>query len=297
MLRARHDHVVEVFSAQMEHGQPVIRMEYLENGSIADRYGGQPLPVGDALSAVEDACRGLENLHSEGLLHRDLKPANLLIADNGRVKVSDFGLACDESQASRAPVGYLIHLPPEAFPDPRFIESSAGDIYAMGVTLHRMLNGDGVLKHLRGLDDEEVGELVLSGSLVLQTDFAPHVHMGLRSVVRTATHVDPSKRFSSAADMRHAVERVRPKVSWRSVTSGATQTWEGSSRDQKVLWRATLSQRKGAYAFRLEQAKVGKRARTVRSASLDGVSAGDEAYRHVRRVLASVATSGQYRRS
>jgi serine/threonine-protein kinase len=128
MLRAQHDHVVQVVSAEIEGGTPVIRMEYLPDGSVTDKHGSRPMPVAVATSVIEDACRGLEYLHTKGFLHRDLKPANLMVAPTGRVKVSDFGLACRSDQAAQAPIGYMPHLPPEVLPDPGYIQFPTCDI-------------------------------------------------------------------------------------------------------------------------------------------------------------------------
>jgi serine/threonine-protein kinase len=94
MIAGEHDNVVSVYSADMVAGAPVIRMEYLPEDSVQDKYAGVPAPVRDAVRLAEEACRGVQHLHSCGLLHRDVKPANLLLTGDGRVKVCDFGLSC-----------------------------------------------------------------------------------------------------------------------------------------------------------------------------------------------------------
>ncbi|MGB9303757.1 MAG: serine/threonine-protein kinase, partial [Mycobacterium sp.] len=138
-----NDYVVTVYSAELENGEAVIRMEYLSNGSVDDMYKGSPIPVGEAVRIMEDACRGISHLHTQDILHRDIKPANLLLADSGKVKVSDFGLACELADAKSAPPrSYPIHLPPEAAIAGSGITTIAGDIYAAGVTAYRLLNGD-----------------------------------------------------------------------------------------------------------------------------------------------------------
>jgi serine/threonine protein kinase len=103
MIAGEHDNVVSVYSADMVAGAPVIRMEYLPEDSVQDKYAGVPAPVRDAVRLAEEACRGVQHLHSCGLLHRDVKPANLLLTGDGRVKVSDFGLSCRLGDAGGAP--------------------------------------------------------------------------------------------------------------------------------------------------------------------------------------------------
>jgi serine/threonine protein kinase len=79
MELGKHDNVVQVYSAEIEGATPVIRMEYLEEGSVAGKFGRDALPVREALQIMEAACRGVTHIHHVGLLHRDIKPANLLL--------------------------------------------------------------------------------------------------------------------------------------------------------------------------------------------------------------------------
>ncbi len=213
MLGAEHDNVVRVYSADAEAGMPVIRMEYLPAGSVADRYQGRPLPVADALHVVEEACRGVEALHARGILHRDLKPANLLIGDDNRIKVSDFGLACEIANLVGAPPwGYTEHLPPEALAGRGAIDTAGGDVYALGVTLYRLLNGDETMRALAA-PNADVPSLIAAGKYPDRTKWQPHIHDRLRRVTRKAMHREPARRCGSASELRHALEGVRPQVS------------------------------------------------------------------------------------
>ncbi|MFC4072860.1 serine/threonine-protein kinase [Actinoplanes subglobosus] len=288
MLQSKHEHVVDIYSAELEGSVPVIRMEYLSSGSIEDKNHGTPLAIKHAISAAEDACRGLEFLHSKGLLHRDLKPANLMLTAKGSVKVSDFGLACEKGQAAFAPIGYAPHLPPECFPDPQYIESVGGDIYAMGVTLYRMLNGDGFLFAIATVDNDELARLIQTGALPPRDEFAPHIHKSLRRVAIKALHIDPTKRFQSASDMRHALEAARPKVSWRMTTS---DTWEGIS-TVGVEWRAGVENSKRGLGFFLKRRTPGKNFRSV-TADCAQFTSRANALDHAAAVLQRVAVSGR----
>jgi serine/threonine-protein kinase len=212
MVMAEHDNVLKIYSADIVDGTPVIRMEYVRGGSIQDRFAGEPLPVLDAINAVEDTCRALEFFHTRGWLHRDIKPANLMQTDSGRVKVSDFGLACGKDQVASAPIGYVTHLPPESIGGSGHIESVAGDIYATGVTLYRLVNGDALFHGVVG-PDADIVALIQKGKLPRRDRFLPHLHDGLRRVVRKAINVNPDRRYASASELRHALEAARPAVS------------------------------------------------------------------------------------
>jgi serine/threonine protein kinase len=294
MLDGEHDNVVRVFSADAEAGIPVIRMEYLPAGSVADRYGGDPVAVADALHILEEACRGVESLHARGLLHRDLKPANLLIAEDGRIKVSDFGLACSIANLVGAPpFGYKEHLPPEALAGIGAIETAQGDVYALGVTLYRLLNGDGMMRAVAAPGANICG-LIVAGKYPDRKEWQPHVHDRLRRVTRKAINCDPSRRYRSASELRHALEGVRPKVSWVPVTiAGPGLAWEGIAADGGCQCRARLSPNKqGKYLFEFErQGPSGH----FRASQLDRMRGGSlkDVLPHAADVLQRVATEGK----
>jgi serine/threonine protein kinase len=294
MLDSEHDNVVHVYSADTEAGIPVIRMEYLPAGSVADCCGGDPVAAADALHILEEACRGVEALHARGILHRDLKPANLLIGEGGRIKVSDFGLACEVANLAGAPpFGYTEHLPPEALAGNGAIEGAEGDVYALGVTLYRLLNGDGMMR-AAATPGADVRGLIAAGKYPDRNEWQPHVHDRLRRVARKAMHCDPSRRSGSASELRHALEGVRPKVSWVPVTiAGPGLAWEGIAVDGGSQCRARLSPNsRGKYLFELERQGPSGYFRASQPDRQTGGSLG-EILPHAADVLQRVATHGR----
>src|SRR6266571_6217255 len=136
-------------------------MEYHQRGSLANHYGGRPGATASVVRHAEQACRGLQHLHNEGILHRDIKPANLLLSDDDVVKLSDFGLSKPVAAAGTGPaMGYIAHLPPEALVGPGEITDVTGDVFAMGVTLYRLLEGDALLADIRSKGVNVAQEIV-----------------------------------------------------------------------------------------------------------------------------------------
>ena len=87
-----HDNVVEIYDVGIEHGRIYLAMELIEGTTLSAWARGQPRSVEERLDKLVAAGRGLAAVHANGLVHRDFKPDNVLVGDDGRVRVADFGL-------------------------------------------------------------------------------------------------------------------------------------------------------------------------------------------------------------
>jgi serine/threonine-protein kinase len=223
------------------------------------------------------------------VLHRDLKPANLLLDDDRQVKVSDFGLACKLADVANAPPwGYIEHLPPESVVRGG-IDSAVGDVYALGVTLYRLLNGDEMMRSAMPPDGDPT-PLIVAGKYPNRGAWRLHVHDSLRRVVRKALHPDPARRYPSASALRHALEGVRPLVSWAQDKD--EMSWTGINPSSGVLWDArVVRDGRGRWGFASERGRADKR-RRVGADHLSGASRKD-AIAHGMAVLDRVATKAR----
>lgn len=288
MVAVDHENLVQVISAE-ESPIPVIRMTYLPEGSIADNYGGRPLPTLQACKWIEDACRGVEHLHLMGILHRDIKPANLLI-DGEAVRVSDFGLACRlDALAEASPIGYTTHVPPESIFQ-GFIDDTLGDVYALGVTLYRLLNGDEIFNSGRANADFRLA--IRTGQYPDRSKWQPHLHTKLVKVAQKAMSLEPSKRYQSATEFRHGLEKARPVVSWSNNSLMADTTeWSGKNALTGDEWMATLNVSMGKSRFEIRRQLQGKAWRTLRKEGFASLSAA-AAKEYAAKVLQRVAVQG-----
>ena len=247
MVATKHANVARVYQADFENGFAFIRMEYLERGSVLDHYKGEPIDVATAIQLVGDACRGVQHLHIQGVVHRDLKPENFLLDVSGALKVSDFGLAARNDNRKHLTAIYQPHMSPEEAKSGIFLGSVAADVYALGVSAYRMFNGEDIFwATIRDVVD--LRKTISRGAVPDRKRWLPHIHKALRRAVARSLTVDPTKRFQTAADFRHALEQSRPLVSWDCFQEPGRMHWVGL-RQGEAAWNAELASRNGRVTF------------------------------------------------
>ncbi len=217
--RIASDRVVQVFETGTENGVPFIAMEYVAGASLAQRLEERGrFRHAEATRLIIDAAEGLRAAHAVGVLHRDVKPANILLANDGRVKVADFGLA---KLVNKAPAdgttlsveGTILGTPDYMAPEQVRGEPLDGraDLYSLGVTYYELLCGR---KPFRGDTPMMILANVLSGAVEPPREVVPDVPLGVQ---RACLALMARDRADRPADARAAIELLerskKPSVS------------------------------------------------------------------------------------
>ena len=213
LMALRHDNIVRVEDAgKLSDGTLYVAMEYLPRGSVEDVFRGNPIPLTRSFAILEDVCWALEFAHQKDYIHRDIKPANILIAQNNKGKLSDFGLATRVPRGGTAsPYGYLTHVAPEVLRTGKTSKSS--DIYALGVTAYRLINGDAFLPDAS--DPSDIQDLILAGEYPNRDHYRPYIPNKIKRIVNQCMAIRKSDRFGSASEFRRALERIKIHCDWR----------------------------------------------------------------------------------
>src|SRR3954469_4022456 len=201
--RLQHPHVISMFDVVIHEDRPWLVMEYLPSESLAARIAREgPLSAVETADIGRQMADGLAAAHLAGVVHRDVKPGNVLIAADGLVKLTDFGVsrAVDEVQLTRTGViaGTPAYLAPEVAQGRQ--PTAASDVFALGATLYAAVEG----RPPFGLDDNAYALL----HKVATSDPEPPRRAGpLTAVLMRLLSVDPQKRPSAveARDMLAAV--------------------------------------------------------------------------------------------
>ncbi|WP_203338155.1 Stk1 family PASTA domain-containing Ser/Thr kinase [Nocardioides limicola] len=209
--RLSHPHVVNVFDQGDDNGTIYLAMELVEGRTFRDVVHAEaPMPPTRALALLEPVLSALAAAHRAGVVHRDVKPENVLIADDGRVKVADFGLARAVSTDTRHTatggvlIGTVSYLAPELVVDGT--SDARADVYAAGVLLYELLTGT---KPHQGESPIQVAYKHVHCDVPAPSEVAPDLPDYVDALVARATCRDRHQRPADAAVLLHQMHRVR----------------------------------------------------------------------------------------
>ena len=208
--RLTHPHVVGVYDQGKADGHVYLAMEYVPGRTLRDvmkQFG--PLTPEQSLVLLDPILEALEAAHGAGFVHRDIKPENVLISDDGRVKVADFGLAraVETSNASATQgmiIGTVAYLSPEQVE--RGDADGRSDVYAAGILLFEMITGQ--VPHA-GDSPLSVAYKHVNSDVPAPSTVNSAIQSDVDALVITATRRDPEARYPDAASFLADVRRVR----------------------------------------------------------------------------------------
>jgi tRNA A-37 threonylcarbamoyl transferase component Bud32 len=217
-----HPSIATIYALEEIDDQLYIAAEYVEGRTLREELSAGAMRQAHALAVAVEIANAMAAAHERGIVHRDLKPENVMLVEQTRIKIVDFGLAQfdaaadDLASGTRPTRGTIAGTPPYMSPEQLLGRPTDArtDQFAFGVMLYEMLTGNRELDRA-GLDDH------------------------LWSIIERATQKNPDKRFATMRDLAAALGR--PRV----VTSGTTGTpgnpgalFSPGSRDTRHLWWA-----------------------------------------------------------
>ncbi|MFE7133929.1 Stk1 family PASTA domain-containing Ser/Thr kinase [Streptomyces sp. NPDC057638] len=261
VARLAHPNVVGVFDQGAEGAYVYLAMEYVAGCTLRDvlRERGALQPRA-ALDILEPVLAALGAAHRAGFVHRDIKPENVLIGDDGRVKVADFGLVRAVGSAtgsSGAVLGTISYLAPEQIEDGA--SDTRSDVYACGVVLYEMLTG---AKPHQGETPAQVLYRHLHEDVPPPSALAPGLAPELDALVAAATARDPGPRPEDAVALLARTRSARaalsdeqldlvPPAALAEPTAGTGRRRDGSEERTDVLARPLPRERDGVAHTRL----------------------------------------------
>lgn len=215
-----HPHVCTIYEVAESGDTLYLVMEYVEGRPLNRVIPSAGLPVETVALYGAQIASALAHAHARGVIHRDLKSLNVVVTPEHQAKVLDFGLALREARAepdsetvfrSRdslqtpgAMSGTLLYMAPEALTG-QPVDRRA-DIWALGVVLYEMASGT---LPFFGQTDFEISGRILHAP---PTPLPPRIPAALASIVERCLAKEPGRRFQDAADVRAALETIKPEL-------------------------------------------------------------------------------------
>lgn len=201
-----HPNVVSIYDVGQEDEVHYIVMEYVEGKNLNEIIKERaPLQVDEAVRIASQIADALDHAHHNQIIHRDIKPHNILIGRNGRVKVTDFGIARAVTSTTITQTGSVVgsvhYFSPEHAKG--IVTGEKSDLYSLGIVLYQMLTGQlpflgespisVALKHLQEEFDEP-------------RKFNPLIPQSVENVILKSMRKNPQERYQSAKEMQTDLE-------------------------------------------------------------------------------------------
>jgi len=184
-----HFNIVQIYDYGRDEEGPFIIMELVEGQSLLEKLKAGPLELEEAIELSCQLCDGLAVAHEQGIIHRDIKPANILLTKRGEPKLTDFGLARQDSvdhgqTQAGAVLGTIDFMPPEQRQDATAVDARS-DLWSLAATLYQVLTG--------------------KSPRVIRLD---QVAQSLRPVLGQALEDNPAERYPTAQELHTALRLV-----------------------------------------------------------------------------------------
>jgi tetratricopeptide (TPR) repeat protein/predicted Ser/Thr protein kinase len=306
LARLEHEGIARIFEAGTfetpEGPHPFFAMELVRGRTLDVWLSEEDPPLQKRLKLFALIGEAVAHAHMKGVVHRDLKPANVVVTDENRPKVLDFGIARVGGGAAetvhRTQVGQLVGTiatmsPEQAAGDPRAIDTRT-DVYSLGALLYRMLTGQ--LPHdLEGLTAGEALQRVAEEDIVPARQRDASLHRDLETILSVALKRDVDERYGSVDELVGDVRRFLRHEPIAARPSGALERMTKFVRRNRTLVAAATVTFAALSVGIVATAGQARRARAAESDALRQVRRSAEAVDFLRRLLGGEDRSGTSR--
>jgi len=250
-----HPNIVSIYDFFSIGQASYLVMQHIDGLNLSDVIESEaPLHPVIAATVVREICLAIDHAHKNNIIHRDIKPTNVLISNDGKLKVTDFGVAKDETARDQTHVGTLIGTPcymsPEQAAGKKLTAQS--DIFSLGIVLYELVTG---VKPFWGESADEITARIGRCKYRSPLWLDPHHSLGLSRIINKALKKNLNRRYESTAHLMRDLEKFAG--------------WKNLARAQEMMSRlVNRSESKKHATTIIRRNKAGKKKKTHKKSSM-----------------------------
>ena len=215
-----HPNIATIYAIEDSDNQIFIVMEYIDGIELKDKIKDGPIPLKKQINIAFQIAEGLEAAHKKGIIHRDIKSSNIMITDDGKVKIMDFGLAKTNKGEQLTKIGTTIgtvaYMSPEQAKGEKVDKRT--DIWSLGVLLYEM-----VTRHLPFKGDYD--QAIIYSILNEKPEPIPQTNLKLQQIITKSLSKNPDERYQSACEIAEKLSRINEGRNTKTIKKRSKLQW------------------------------------------------------------------------
>ena len=237
LAKLENPNIVAVHALRKTEAGFFLVMEYVESKTLSQYLSEKgAFTITEVVAITKQVLNAIGHAHEAGIIHRDIKPSNILLSNDGKVKVMDFGLAKviqDKGQAvtmTQARAGTLYYMSPEQIKGLKNVDNRS-DIYSIGMTIYEMVTGRVPFENTDS--DFTIQKRIVDGEIPSPNVFTQGIPKQLLNIILKAIDKNPDKRYQNISEMEEDLARVESQLNTNVKTKPTVKIQDGKSRHYK----------------------------------------------------------------
>ncbi|RDY24473.1 serine/threonine protein kinase [Romboutsia maritimum] len=216
IYNSKHPNIININYASYDDEYIYIVMPYFKKGSLYHLLENRNLTLREVIKYSMDFLSAIYYIHSKGLIHCDIKPNNILISDDNRAVLTDFGSALylDDLGNAKLRNVYYKHIAPEQCN--HSLINKKVDIYQIGTTLYRMCNGNEEynkqVKRYKNLNSLKIA--CVKGKFPIRKKYLPHIPKSIINIIEKCLSINPDERYDNVLDIMNDLSKINENLDW-----------------------------------------------------------------------------------
>lgn len=208
VAKLNHPNIAGIYDIGSFNESDYMVMEYVEGENLHDIIQKETLSIKSVLKIAKQLCNVVDFIHEKGIIHRDIKSANILVNKNFEIKITDFGIAKNDSNEhmltkAGSILGSIMYSPPEQFVNVKNLDKRS-DIYSVGICIYEMLTGSPPFVEKNTI--QEIILAIISETIVKPTILSDKIPALFDDILLKALEKVPEKRYQDIKDFMNDLE-------------------------------------------------------------------------------------------